>query len=206
MDLAQLCFTWEYVHKIYLAPPGNRRFIEEFLMSKRVMYEEGEKQLSLCEMCKPTIQYLHPEGMLIGFSKKTYTYCLFGLELIMVSSLFENAYKAIEKTGLQQVRLPEIIKLKRAEETLCTHSSFDRGFMLCSNCIEDNIKMHKFLVKYVRQKIALDYSPLLIPQADNIIITGKAMKSYYDPALSEIFINRQLHRPANGKTTQVGLL
>lgn len=175
------CFPWRYKHQLYLSPRANRRFLEEQLLKRQIVYAEEEMQLSLCERCMPTTPLIHTHNATLGFSDENYFFTFFSIELVSVPSLIEDA-KRSSLEGISNTPLEEIVKLKKAIENdmLFKQSTFDRGFMLCSSCVTDKSSLAAFLWAYAQQRVA-EYSTLLNPQKEHIQITCKRRQPYYPP-------------------------
>ncbi len=151
-------------------------------MRHELPYDSGKRKLALCEICKPTIPYLHTNNTTIGFSDERYHFRFFNIELVSLYSLFENSKKNI-KNQFEKTTIEELIQFKNAEKAIFNHSTFSRGFMLCSSCIANSDKVNGFIMGRIKQTVR-GYSRFIIPYEDNILVEPKEIKFYYQPAIA----------------------
>lgn len=151
-------------------------------MRHELPYDSGKRKLALCEICKPTVPYIHAGDITVGFSDKRYYFRFFNIELVSLYSLLENAKKNL-KNKFEKTTIEELIQFKNAEKAIFNHSTFNRGFMFCSSCIVDSNKVNGFIIGRVRQ-IVMGHSRFIIPNEDNMIVEPKEIKFYYSPAIA----------------------
>ncbi|MBI4440868.1 hypothetical protein HY639_01755 [Candidatus Woesearchaeota archaeon] len=178
MEWQDRCFSWMYLHTIYLAAPSRRRRLEEELMRLEKDYGEGDRQLSLCELCKPVIPCLFVDKHTIGFSDKQYYFASFEVRLTNIPVILEKAYQRLAD-NIRTVAPHELVSVRNAEAMLPLNK-FDRGIMVCQEC--KATPLEPFLFSYVK-KAVFNLSPNLSITRKDVSIVPIRTIPHYSPQM-----------------------